>query len=39
MSKEIFVLLFNRRFNFTEFIEHHPGGKEIILKYRDKDAS
>lgn len=37
--EDCFVVLYNKVYDLTEFVPHHPGGAQIILKYAGKDAT
>lgn len=38
-KSKIIVTINNKKYDFTDFINLHPGGANIILKYKNKDAS
>lgn len=36
---DCYVILYNKVYDMTEFLPHHPGGPQIIIKYAGKDAT
>eukprot|EP00096_Caligus_rogercresseyi_P015091 TRINITY_DN7545_c0_g1_i1.p1 TRINITY_DN7545_c0_g1~~TRINITY_DN7545_c0_g1_i1.p1 ORF type:complete len:103 (+),score=24.23 TRINITY_DN7545_c0_g1_i1:137-445(+) len=36
---DIWIVIFNKVFNVTEFIKEHPGGSDIMLEYGGRDAT
>ena len=38
-SKSIWVVVFDKVYDVTNFLEEHPGGEEILLEYGGKDAT
>ncbi|WFD34948.1 L-lactate dehydrogenase (cytochrome) [Malassezia cuniculi] len=37
--EDCYVILYNKVYDMSEFIPHHPGGPQIIVKYAGKDAT
>ena len=36
---DCYVILYNKVYDLTEFIPHHPGGAQVIIKHAGKDAT
>ena len=39
MSEKIVIFIDNYKFDITEYANKHPGGKKILEKYNNKDAT
>ena len=39
MSEKIIIFIDNYKFDVTEYANIHPGGKKILQKYNNKDAT
>lgn len=39
MSERIIIFIDNYMFDVTEYCTKHPGGKKILLEYKNKDAT
>ena len=39
MSEKIIIFIDNYKFDITEYANTHPGGKKILEKYNNKDAT
>ena len=37
--KKIIIIIDNYKFDVTEYAHNHPGGKKILEKYNNKDAT
>ncbi len=38
-EKKIIITIDNHKFDVTEYAHNHPGGKKILEKYNNKDAT
>ena len=38
-SNKIVIIIDNYKFDVTRFADKHPGGKQILQKYNNKDAT
>ena len=39
MPDKLIIHIDGYMFDLTNFCESHPGGKKILIKYKDKDAT
>jgi cytochrome b involved in lipid metabolism len=39
MSEKIIIFIDDYKFDITEYAHKHPGGKKILKKYNNKDAT
>ncbi|KAJ1731669.1 hypothetical protein LPJ61_002418 [Coemansia biformis] len=37
--KDVWIVISNRVYDVTKFLEEHPGGEEVILEYAGRDAT
>ena len=39
MSEKLIIIIDNHRFDVTDFASKHPGGRYVLEKFKDKDAT
>ncbi|RZD39684.1 MAG: hypothetical protein CXT73_07365 [Methanobacteriota archaeon] len=39
MSEKLIIIIDNYKFDVTEFASKHPGGRNVLEKFKDKDAT
>ena len=39
MDNRLIIHIDNHMFDLTEYYKLHPGGKKVIMKYKNKDAT
>ncbi|XP_057651717.1 uncharacterized protein LOC130891150 [Diorhabda carinulata] len=38
-SEDCWVIIYDRVYNVTDFLDEHPGGSEVLLEYGGREAS
>ena len=39
MSEKLIIIIDDHKFDVTEFASEHPGGRKVLEKFKDKDAT